>query len=183
MRYVLSTFVVVPVRWLTDFGWRPLEPNEVAGAVHYYRELGRHMGIRDVPETYDGFARLMDDYEATHFAYDEGSARVARATLDLLATFYPRPLRGVVDVFSRSLMEPELLAAFALEEPGRLARRLARLALKARARLVALLPARRRPVHVRDMRRIRSYPDGFVVEEMGTFAPGCPVPHVRSEGA
>ncbi len=183
MRYVLATFVVVPARWLAEFGWRPLEENELLAAVRYYRELGRHMGIRDIPETYDAFARLMDDYEAAHFAYDAGSARVAAATLELLASFYPAPLRPAVDVFSRSLMEPELLAAFDLPEPGRAARRLARLALKLRARFVALLPPRRRPVRVRVLRRIRSHPDGFVVEELGTFAPGCPVPHARSRAA
>ena len=181
MVYVLSTFVVVPTRWLAEFGWRPLEENEVRAGVRYYRELGRRMGIRDVPETYDDFARLMDDYEAAHFAYDAGSARVAASTLELLASFYPAPLRPAVDVFSRSLMEPELLAAFGLPEPGRVARRAARLALKLRARVVALLPPRRRPTRVADMPRIRSYPDGYVVEEMGTFAPGCPVPHVRRE--
>jgi hypothetical protein len=177
MRYVLSTFVVVPARWNADFGWRPLTDIELRGAVHYYRDLGHHMGIRDLPETYDGFAQLMDDYEASHFAYDEGAARVARATLDLLATFYPRPARPLVDLFSRALMEPELLAAFGLAEPGRNARRAARTALRLRARFVALLPPRRRPVLVRDRHRIRSYPDGFAVEHLGTFAPGCPVPH------
>lgn len=185
MVYVLSTFVVVPARWIAEFGWRPLEENEIRAGVRYYRELGRRMGIRDIPETYDDFARLMDDYEAAHFAYDAGSARVAASTLELLASFYPVPLRRAVDLFSRSLMEPELLAAFDLPEPGRAARRLARLALKLRARFVALLPPRRRPTRVAEMPRIKSYPDGFVVEEMGTFAPGCPVPHVRSraEGA
>ncbi|TCJ29403.1 oxygenase MpaB family protein [Nocardioides jejuensis] len=191
MRYVLSTFVVVPRRWIGDFGWRDLTDLEVRAVVAYYRELGRHLGIRDIPTTYDEFARLMDDYEATHFAYDEGAARVAASTLGLLTTFYPRPLRPAIGVISRALMEPELLAAFGLREPGRLARRLTRMLLKLRARYVALLPARRRPFHVADMRRIRSYPDGYVVEEMGTFekgtfAPGCPVPHVRppvQEGA
>jgi hypothetical protein len=186
MRYVLATFVVVPRRWIADFGWRDLTDLEIRAVVRYYGELGRHMGIRDIPTTYDEFARLMDDYEAAHFAYDEGAARVAASTLELLGTFYPRPLRPLVDVFSRSLMEPELLAAFGLAEPGRVARRLTRLSLKLRARFVALLPPRRTPKHVADMRRIRSYPNGYVVEQMGTFAPGtvapgCPVPHV--EGA
>lgn len=177
MRYVLATFVVVPARWNAAFGWRRLTDTELRGAVRYYRELGRHLGIRDVPETYEGFAQLMDDYEAAHFGYDEGAARVARATLDLLASFYPRRARRVVDVFSRALMEPELLAAFGLAEPGRAARLAARAALRLRARFVALLPPRRKPFHVRDLRRIRSYPRGFAVEDLGTFAPGCPVPH------
>ena len=33
LRYVLSTFVVVPIRWLDDFGWRPMsETEKVASA-------------------------------------------------------------------------------------------------------------------------------------------------------
>ena len=49
MRYVLATFVVVPKRWMDDYGFRALTPNEVAATTNYYRELGRHMGIKDMP--------------------------------------------------------------------------------------------------------------------------------------
>src|SRR5262249_2343665 len=63
MRYVLSTFVVTPVRWLDEFGWRRLTPVEVAATTAYYSELGRHMGIPDLPADYAGFAALLDDYE------------------------------------------------------------------------------------------------------------------------
>lgn len=174
MVYVLSTFVVVPRRWIDDFGWRRLTDDEVLAVVRYYQELGRHLGIRQIPSTYAAFERLMDDYEAAHFAFDPGSRRVALATLDLLASFYPRPLRHVVLLVSRALMDPPLLHAFGLREPGRVARRLAVLGLRLRARFVALLPARRKPFRVRDMSRMKTYPDGFVVEEMGTFAPRCP---------
>ena len=40
MRYVLSTFVVVPKRWIDRFGWRALTPGEVTASVRYYQELG-----------------------------------------------------------------------------------------------------------------------------------------------
>jgi hypothetical protein len=109
MRYVLSTFVVVPKRWLDDYGWRPLTERELRATVNYYRDLGRHMGIKDIPETYDEFMHLMDDYERQHFAFDEGGRRVADATLDLMTTFYPRVLKKPVDLFSRSLMDKPLL--------------------------------------------------------------------------
>ncbi|MDH2413081.1 oxygenase MpaB family protein [Nocardioides sp. CER19] len=175
MRYVLSTFVVVPQRWLDDYGWRPLTEAEKLAAVRYYQSLGRHLGIKDIPDTFADFARLMDDYEAAHFAYDEGARRVADATLDLLVGFYPRAVAPAVRVFSRSLMDPPLLRAFGYREPGRLARRLSTGALRLRARVVALLPARRRPALVRDMPRIRSYPGGFDPADLGTFTPGCPV--------
>jgi hypothetical protein len=74
-------------------------------------------------------------------------------------------------------MDPPLIEAFGYDEPGALARRLSEGALRARARFVRLLPARRRPVTVESLARIKSYPDGFSVREMGTFAPGCPVHH------
>lgn len=180
MRYVLATFVVVPKRWIDDHGWRRLTEGEVRASVRYYRELGRHMAIPDVPETYTDFETLMDTYELEHFAYDPGARRVADATLALMRTFYPRAAGRAVDVFSRSLMDPPLLAAFGYREPGPRARRLATGALRLRARLLAVLPSRRVPVHLQDLGRIRSYPDGHDVAAMGTFVPGCPVPHRRA---
>jgi hypothetical protein len=32
-------------------------------------------------------------------------------------------------------------------------------------------------MHVEDLRWIRTYPDGYDVEQLGTFPRGCPVPH------
>lgn len=179
MLYVLATFVVVPKRWIDDYGWRRLTAGEVRASVLYYRALGRHMAIKDIPDTYEGFATLMDEYEAAHFAFDAGGRRVADATKELLASFYPAPLRPAIDVFSRAVMDDPLLAAFRYRKPGVVARALSVGGLKARARLVALLPARRKPFHVYEMPRIKSYPNGFRIEEMGTFptGTGCPVPH------
>ena len=173
MRYVLATFVVVPKRWMDDYGWRPFTPGEVAASTRYYRELGRRMGIKDVPETFDGFARLLDDYEAAHFAFDEGGRRVADATLSLMTTFYPRVLAAPVRLFARALMDEPLLAAFGYHAPPAWVVRVARGGLRLRGRLERLLPARREPLTVRDLRWIRSYPDGFDVEAMGTFPERC----------
>ena len=156
---MLATFVVVPKRWLDDVGWRRLTKGEQRATVNYYRELGRRMGIRDVPDDYTGFATLMDDYEREHFAPDAGGRRVADATLALLASFYPGPLAGPVEVFSRALMDPPLLAAFGYDDPGPVARRLAHAGLRARARLLQVTPSRRRPLRFGDSPRMRTYSD------------------------
>ncbi|GAB16744.1 hypothetical protein GOEFS_013_00080 [Gordonia effusa NBRC 100432] len=179
MLYVLSTFVVVPKRWLDDYGWRPFTDAELRASVRYYQDLGKHMAIKDVPENYDDFATLMDAYELKHFAYDEGARRVADSTLHLLTTFYPRPARQLVELFSRALMDEPLLKAFGYREPGRVVQAVSQGALRLRARLLSVFPSRTEPMFVRDMPNIRSYPDGHVLEEMGTFAPGCPVPHAK----
>lgn len=182
MRYVLATFVVVPVRWIEAYGWRWLTTAEVDAGTAYYRRLGELMGIRDLPETYAGFARLLDDYEAARFAYDEGARRVADATLGLLCSFYPRPARRLVRAFALSIMDDHLRDAFRYTPPPQVVVRASRTALRLRGRLERLLPARRKPKRVRNLRIIRSYPNGFDVDHLGTFPGGCPASRVRSSG-
>ena len=175
LRYVLATFVVVPKRWLDDHGWRPLTEGEVAASVHYYRALGRRMAIKDVPETYEAFADLMDAYEREHFARDAGGRRVADATLELMTTFYPRVAAPGVRLFSRALMDDPLLDAFAYPAPPTVVRRLSAGALRARARVIGVLPQRRRMRLAIDTPRVRSHSGSPDLATMGTFAPGCPV--------
>jgi ER-bound oxygenase mpaB/B'/Rubber oxygenase, catalytic domain len=183
MRYVLSTFVVVPRRWIDTYGKRPFTDHEVTAVVHYYRTLGRHLGITDIPETFEEFSELMDTYEAEHFAFDGGARRVADRTLELVTTFYPRPLRRAVEVFSRALMDERLLRAFRYDVPHPVVVRICRAALRARGRLLRHFPARRRPKLVEDFSWVRSYPDGYDLARLGTFPASCPVPHPGVESA
>ena len=181
MRYVLSTFVVVPMRWLDRFGWRRLTEAERTASATYYRRLGQHMAIRDLPETHEEFAALLDAYEAAHFAFDPGARAVADATLDLMTTFPPnsRAPRAAVRRFSYALMDEPLLDAFRYPHPTRAERAVAAGALRARSRVVRRLPPRREPFFARHSPNIRSYPDGYDVRGLGTFGPGCPVPHQK----
>lgn len=183
MRYVLSTFVVVPKRWMDDYGKRPFTPVEVSAVVHYYRTLGRHLGITGIPETFDAFSDLMDTYETEHFAYDEGSRRVADVTLGLVATFYPQPLRRPVEVFIKALMDEPLLRAFRYDVPHPVVVRVCRAALRARGRLLRFFPPRRKPKLVKDFSWVRSYPDGYDLAHLGTFPAGCPVPRPSTQRA
>jgi hypothetical protein len=171
LRYVLATFVVVPKRWLDRFGYRPYTDVEVRAVVEYYRELGRHMGIRDVPEDYAGFERLLDDYEAAHFAFDPRARKVADATLDLMTTFPPNNLAPawLMKRFSFALMDDPLLRAFRFPVPSRLERRVFLGLMQVRRRLLRFVPARREPRWTRDFGYFRSYPDGYQIEDLGTF--------------
>jgi hypothetical protein len=172
-RYVLSTFVVSTVRWNAACGWRRLTPHEVSASVLYYRRLGALMGITGVPADYPGFERLHDDYERQHFRFDPGARRVADATLDLMASWYPRPLRPLVRRASLAMLDPHLVAAFGFPPVPARERAAVAAALRARGRLVRLLPPRDRPRYATHSRNVRSYPDGFDVRTLGTF-PGRP---------
>lgn len=176
MRYVLSAFVVTPTRWIQTYGWRKGTDAERVATVRYYQRLGDLMGIRDIPETYEAFEDLLDSYEADNFAYDEKAAAVANSTLALFETFYPRMLRRPANAFLRALLDDHLLVAFGYAKPSRPVVFLARKVLRLRARIVALMPARKSPKTLADFREVRSYPDGFAVDQLGTFPGGCPIP-------
>jgi uncharacterized protein (DUF2236 family) len=185
LRYVLATFVVMPIRWIDAYGWRRLTESERIAGAEYYRDLGRRMGIRDIPPTWQAFAHLLDAYEREHFAFDAGARDVADSTLALFATFPPnhRLPAALVRQISLAVMDAPLLDAFGFPHPNPVFRRLVRGGLRARGRLVRLLPPRRDPYFARQLPQIRSYPDGYEVAALGTFPEGCPVPHPREESA
>ncbi|WP_299538115.1 oxygenase MpaB family protein [uncultured Streptomyces sp.] len=188
MRYVLCTFVVVPKRWIDAYGWRRLSGHEVRAIAAYYRTLGAHLGIPDLPRDYEGFERTLDAYEAEHFGWDEGARRVSDATLELMGSWYPAPLAPVVRGAALALLDEPLLRAFRYASPGPVARGLTRGALRARARVVRLLlPPRATPHFARQNPEIKGYPDGYEVAGLGTFpvpgVRGCPVPHAGARDA
>ncbi|MQA15688.1 MAG: DUF2236 domain-containing protein [Pseudonocardiaceae bacterium] len=174
MRYVLSTFVAVPLRWLDRFGWRPLSDHERAATYNYYKRLGHRMGIRGLPPTWREMIALSDAYEAEHFRPTAASARVGAATRELFVHwmwFLPAPL---VRVGVHALLDEPVLWVFGFRPAPRAVRALAAAALRARGRLVRLLPPRQRAHRVAESWTIRSYPDGYAVDELGTD--GVPMP-------
>jgi hypothetical protein len=164
-RYTLSTFVVVPIRWLRRFGWRQPSATEVSAWTNVMRDMGTAMGIADIPDTFDDFAELMDAYEAEHFAYLPGSERVARATLELMVRWYPRPLRPLLRSTVPALLDEPVLLALGLPRPTPRLRRVAESVVLARAAAVRRLPARpdSRPFEP----KVRSYADEPPVHRIG----------------
>jgi hypothetical protein len=182
LRYVLSTFIYVPVDWLDQFGWRPLSEHERLAAFHFYRAVGTRMGIRDIPHGYAEFRRFKADYEATSFRYAESNRRVGRYTLGLLRSWYPRPLRPAVDLAVRGLLEPAVLAAFGLPPAPVWVAAAERAGLRARATTVrTLLPPRPRSRLAADPRNrtYPGYPVGHRPGDLGADAPGRTAPDGR----
>ncbi|QEV16521.1 oxygenase MpaB family protein [Streptomyces alboniger] len=181
MRYVLCTFVVMPKRWIDSYGWRRLSCHETAAAAVYYRTLGQHMGIKEIPGSYEEFEKCLDDYEEANFGWDQGAREVSDATLDLMASWYPRPLAPVLRSATLALLDEPLLRAFRYDQPGALTCSLVRGAVRLRGRAVRLMPPRSAPHYARQNWEIKGYPDGYEVAELGSFpvpgVRGCPVPH------
>ena len=165
--YVLSTFVYEPPRWMARFGWRAMVEPERQAFFHFWREVGRRMGIREIPADYEAFETFNIEYERANFRYTDASRRVAESTRAMfLDWFLPRRLHRLGEPALHALMDERLLQAFGFPEPGERMRRLVSRALRLRSRVVQRLPERTTP-RLRSRMRHRSYPDGYRTNELG----------------
>jgi ER-bound oxygenase mpaB/B'/Rubber oxygenase, catalytic domain len=164
--YVLSTFVFEPIRWNARFGWRKLTPVEREAYFRFWREVGRRMGIQDIPGEAAAFEQFSREYEREHFRYAESNYRVGGHTRELFAAWFPRPLRPLVRQSVYALMDDDLRATFGFPRPWPGIRALVVGGLKCRAALLRVLPKRRRPLLRTSMRHPR-YPSGYAIDDLG----------------
>ena len=164
--YVLSTFVFEPIRWIDRFGWRPTCRNERLGYFWFWREVGRRMGIRDLPPSFEAFEAWARDYEAACFQYDDANRRIGLATRELFVSWYPRPLAPVVRLAVHALLDEPMREAFGFPRLPAPMRALIHALLRLRGAFVRRLPPRREPCFFTD-RPNRTHPRGYRIAELG----------------
>jgi uncharacterized protein (DUF2236 family) len=173
MRYVLSTFVYEPLDWLDRFGWRPLTDAERRSAYLFYRAVGVRMGIKDIPPSFESFAEFKLDYEREHFRYSVTNERIGTYTLELMAGWYPKPFRPLARMAARGMLDDRMLTAFGFEAAPRWLPPLEAAALRARSRVVRLLPPRTESVMTKigTNRTYPGYPEGYRPSDLGAPPP------------
>jgi hypothetical protein len=164
--YVLSTFVLEPIRWNARFGWRLMCEQERLGYFYFWREVGRRMNIRDLPPDYQSFERFNRDYEETHYRFSETNQRVGAATRELFVSWFPELLAPLVRSAIHSLLDDSLLSAFGFPRPSAPIRFLVPKVLRLRGRFAGLLPPRKQP-RLRTAMGHPTYPHGYVIEQLG----------------
>lgn len=164
--YVLSTFIYEPIRWIDNFGWRKLCEQEKLGAYHFWCEIGKRMGIKNIPPAYEDFELYNRDYERDKFRYAETNQRVGSATRDLFASWFPRLFAPMVRYGIYAMLDERMLAAFGFPRPFGFMPPLACFALKMRGKFVHFLPPRRKPHFFTDIPN-RTYPKGYEIAELG----------------
>ena len=167
--YVLSTFVFSPIEWLDAYGRRALSADERRDWFVYWREFGRRMGITDIPESLQAFHAFVVDYERRRYAPSPANLAIAHATIDLVLSHYwtPRVLRPIGRRLVAALCAPQLVEALGIAKPSGVIGALAVGGLKLRRAILRLLPPRStvKTIHF----GLRTYPEGFNIEELGTF--------------
>lgn len=166
MLYVLSTFIFEPIRWHEQYGWRKPTYNEKLGNYYFWAEVGRRMGINDIPDTFEAYEQFNIEHEKKYFRYDDACRQIGLSTMDVFVNWYPKPLRPIVREVILAFMDDALLNAMGFPKPHSFVRWLAHTGLKIFGRILRFMPPRRKP-YLYTQEPNRSYPAGFKAEELG----------------
>jgi len=165
--YVLSTFVLEPIRWIDRYGWRRSVPAERLAMHEFWRNIGGRMGIRDIPASLEAMDAFNRQFEADNFQANDNSRRVGEATRDFLLTWFPRPLRGAVTRGIYAALDPDVADAFDFPRATSLERAVLQGALRLRARVHRWLPGRGAPRLRTEPGPRPSYKDGWRLDLLG----------------
>lgn len=167
--YVLSGFVAEPIRWLQRYGWRALSAREEQALFRFWDHVGALMGIEARPRSLEELLALNERVEAELFRHASSNQAVAEATVAMLLSPWPAPLRPALASGMRGLLEPTVLNSLGWRAaPAWLAAAL-RGALKIRSRLLALRHRLWPPQGQRfySQRSTPSYGQGFALQQLG----------------
>lgn len=162
--YVLATTIVGPVRWIEQFGWRPLHPHELVAVTRVTTRFGELMGLRDLPDTYDGYLRLLTDYEREHFAHHPDNTTLTEASLQIARTVTPWPASLVVRRATIALFDEPLREALGMPAQPRWLSAAVRRGLRLRAWVLRHLAAPRSEPY---LHRATTYPGGHRLTDLG----------------
>ncbi|MFG1940337.1 oxygenase MpaB family protein [Micromonospora tulbaghiae] len=165
--YVLGCLVVIPTRWLGRYGWRQPCCHERRATYLFYRELGRRMGITEIPSSYEECEVWFDAYDAAHLTPNDDAAVIERATRSLLLGRIPRLLAPLGNELVSAMYDERLRRATWVATPAWPVRAGLHLALKLRARLQQWAGTQsKRPLFAEGI-RTNTYPDGYEISMLG----------------
>jgi len=164
--YVLSTFVFEPIRWNKKFGWREMTQKERLAQFYYWREVGRRMNIRGIPETLEALEVFNVGYEYSHFVFNTTNHAIGVATREVFAGWFPVFLRPLVRRGIYALLDDPVLHALGLPKQPRWLTSFLESCLRTRARLLRLMPRRKNPRLLTETPH-RTYPNGYLIDQLG----------------
>ena len=164
--YVLTTFIYVPIDWIDSYGYRKLTQKERLAAFYLWRKIGIRMGIQNIPADYDELKAFAEEYERTYFVYSDDNRAVGDATVQVFLNWFPRLLWAPVRKAVYAMLDERMLTAFGYPPQPRLLTAFLKTLLRLRGKLSGLFPDRRK-AYMYSETKLRSYPDGFKLEELG----------------
>jgi hypothetical protein len=81
--------VLEPVRWNAKYGWRRMVEQERLAQYFFWRDVGKRMGMKEIPASFDELDAFNREFECKRFAYTPGGTRIAAATREAAVRHLP----------------------------------------------------------------------------------------------
>jgi hypothetical protein len=85
---------------------------------YFWCEVGRRMGITELPGSYAAFAAYNIDYEKRYYRFTEANRRVGAATVEMFASWFPRFVRPLVRRAIYALLDESVIEGFGFPRPS-----------------------------------------------------------------
>lgn len=169
--YVLSVLIYEPVRWNQCYGWRLFTKTEKQSLFQFWQAVGKQMGIRNIPPTFETFEHFNQTYEAAHFCYSPDNQIIGEAVLALMQSWLPSLLAPIVPFLVKATINAPMRDALGWSQPPQPVCWAVHQGLRWSRKGVRWLPRRRLAHFAVDTPNI-TYPHGYRLEDLGPDARG-----------
>lgn len=164
--FVLSTFVLMPIDWIDQFGWRKTSEVEKQALFYFFKEIGARMHLHDIPGSLAELKSFAGNYERENFSYRPSNHHVANATVNIVKGWMPFFSKPFVLPVMRCLLDNNMLQALGYKTPPAALKVSVRAAMKARSVMLRPLTFKKYPSFVTTERN-RTYRHGYEIEKIG----------------
>jgi hypothetical protein len=114
MVYTLCLLTCEALQWIDKYDWRQTTTLEKHASWVFWYEVGRRMGLTDVPESFEACVAFIEEFETRYMAPSRDNAIIAKSVFALYASTFPAFLTPVVDAVIIAFMDKRLSGAFKL---------------------------------------------------------------------
>ncbi|KAF1940220.1 hypothetical protein EJ02DRAFT_456273 [Clathrospora elynae] len=118
MVYTLCLLTCEALQWIDKYDWRQTTALEKHASWVFWNEVGRRMGLEDVPHSFEACAVFIEDFETRTMAPSKDNAVIAKGVFSLYASTVPAFLTPVVHAVLIAFMDTRLSGAFKLSTPS-----------------------------------------------------------------
>jgi len=117
MVYTLCLLTCEALRWIDKYDWRKTVALEKHASWVFWNEVGRRMGLENVPQSFEACAAFIETFETRNMAPSNDNALIAQGIFSLYASTVPSFLASAVRAVLIAFMDTRLVNAFKLSTP------------------------------------------------------------------
>jgi len=165
--YTLALFMLEPVRWCENYGYRQLTNDEKEALYLEFYDLGEAMHIQDIPASYEAMEFWFHRYRKKHMAFNPTNAAVAEGLIRGMQQMAPKWLRPITNSLLKNMIltlikDDELLTALGLKAPAKPVQWLVKMVMKVRAKVMKKL----------NWWQVFTYEQSFIYRHYSTYPGG-----------